>query len=58
VKETYAMLNVAFSDVAWSQSATYEWYLYLKVIKKCHGVTLAIWKGLMFNKINLVSLDF
>jgi len=58
VKETYALLNVAFSDEALSQSATCEWYLYLKVIEKCHGVTMAIWKGLMFNKINLVSLDF
>jgi len=58
MKEICALLNMAFSDEALSQLATCKWYLYLKVIKKCHGVTMAILKGLMFNKINLVSLDF
>jgi len=42
VKETYALWNVSFSDEALSQSATCEWYLYLKVIKNCHGVTMEI----------------
>jgi hypothetical protein len=42
VKETYAWLNVAFSDEALSLSVTCESHLYLKVVKKCDGVAMSI----------------